>query len=61
MDKIEEIIKKEVKRLENVGCEVTNIEVKEYGIKLCPHCGNKIGENNIFCPHCGQKITSGGE
>lgn len=31
---IKQIIKKEVKRLKNIGCEVTNIEIKEDGIKF---------------------------
>lgn len=34
MNKIEKIIEEEIKRLENGGCEVTNIEVKEWGIKF---------------------------
>ena len=31
---INQIIEKEVERYENIGCEVTNIEVKEDGIKF---------------------------
>ena len=31
---INKIIKKETKKWENIGCEVTNIEVKEDGIKF---------------------------
>ncbi len=31
---IQKIIKEEVVRLENIGCEVTNIEIKEDGIKF---------------------------
>ena len=32
MNKINKIIKKETERYENIGCEVTNVEVKEYEI-----------------------------
>ena len=31
---INQIIKKEIRKCENIGCEVTNIEVKEDGIKF---------------------------
>ena len=31
---IEQIIKKETEKLENGGCEITNIEIKEWGIKF---------------------------
>ena len=31
-EEINEIMEKEIIRLENGGCEITNIEIKEYGM-----------------------------
>ena len=33
-EEINEIMEKEIIRLENGGCEITNIEIKEYGIEF---------------------------
>ena len=28
----------------------------DFGLMLCPHCGEKIGNHYIFCVNCGQRV-----
>ncbi|MBC7476015.1 MAG: protein kinase [Candidatus Sericytochromatia bacterium] len=28
------------------------------GVKICPHCNNKVGATKQFCPHCNEYISS---
>ena len=28
------------------------------GVKVCPHCNNKVGATKQFCPYCNEYIAS---